>query len=71
MGRKWPKNKIQEIQFCLSQLRIYSYWEESINKNDTVILINTSVNTPDAVVPDKHGTRTIGFGQLAAAREAI
>jgi len=39
----------------------------------TILLISiiTSVNTPAAVVPDKHGTRTIGFGQLAAAREAI
>lgn len=34
-------------------------------------MINTSVNTPEAVVPDKQGTRTIGFGQLAATREAI
>lgn len=33
--------------------------------------MNTSVKTPEAVVPDKQGTRTIGFGQLTAAKEAI
>jgi len=35
------------------------------------MVIITSVNTPEAVVPDKQGTRTIGFGQLEAASEAI
>lgn len=31
----------------------------------------TWVKTPEAVDQDKQGTKTIGFGQLVAARDAI
>jgi len=34
-------------------------------------LITPRVKTPEAVDHDKHGTKTIGLGQLLAANDAI
>lgn len=31
----------------------------------------TSVKTPDAVDQERHGTNTMGFGHVVAAKEAI
>jgi len=34
-------------------------------------LVHTWVKTIEAVLQDRHGTRTMGFGQEAAASDAI